>query len=112
MTTFTHPELDRQIDPETADVTAPLALVHGYAETQREASDILILSDFALHENDVPEIVRWLMEYGIDRVALTTGSSALKRILWTFWQAGCTLTMGETPGSRYTAPQVVTIIHV
>lgn len=116
MTTFTHPVLDRQIDPEVANMTAPPAILHGYVETQREASDVLILSDYVLHEKDVPEIVDWLCEHGINRVAVTSGSSALKRILWAFWQADCTFSMREIPGSRYTAydgsPQVATIIHI
>ena len=113
MTTFTHPELDRQIDPELAERTAPAAIVYGYAETKREASDILILSDYALHENDAPEIVQWLRAHDIDRVALTTGSSALKRILWAFWQAGCVFTMREIPHTSYDgSPQVATIINL
>ena len=116
MTTFAHPELDRQIDPEIADMAVPLAILHGYVETKRDGSDILILSDYALHENDVPKIVQWLREHGIDRAALTTGSSALKRTLWAFWQAGCTLSMREIPGSKYTSydgsPQVATIVHL
>ena len=118
MTTFTHPVLDRQIDPKSTAMTAPPAIVHGYAETQRDGSGVLILSDYVLHENDVPEIVDWLCEHGINRVAVTTASSALKRILWAFWQADCTFTMGEIPGSRFTSfdgspsPQVATIIHI
>lgn len=117
MTPFTHPVLDRQVDPEsTAVPTAPPAIVHGYVETKRAGSDVLILSDYVLNENDVPEIVDWLCEHGINRVALTTGSSALKRILWAFWQADCTITMGEIPGSPYTSydgsPQVVTLISM
>ena len=116
MTTFAHPELDRQIDPETADMVVPLAILHGYVETKRDGSDVLILSDYALHENDTPKIVRWLREHGTDRVALTTGSSALKRTLWAFWQADCTFSMREIPGSKYTSydgsPQVATIVHL
>ena len=111
MTTFTHPELDRQIDPE-AVMTAPPAIVHGYIETKRDESDILILSDYALYEEDAQAIVQWLREHDIDRVALTTASSALKRTLWAFWQAGCVFTMREVPGGPYTAPQVATLIHV
>lgn len=109
------PEIDKQF--ETRISTDPDPVIYGYRKARELNLDTMIVHDFGLFPQFVPEIVKSLKKYGIEKVAVTDASSALMGIMWEFKLAGATVEMdrvdtGETEdryAQRYVPGFIVTL---